>query len=74
MIETFGTNKIPEDKIEELVRKHFDFRPAKIIEKLKLRRPIYLKTAAYGHFGRNDPDFTWEQTDLAPTLKKEAGL
>lgn len=73
-VETFGTNKVPEKKIEELVRKHFDFRPAKIIEKLKLRRPIYQKTAAYGHFGREDPDFTWEQTDLADTLKKEAGL
>ncbi|MFH2020395.1 MAG: methionine adenosyltransferase [archaeon] len=74
MIETFGTNKIPEKKIEELVRKHFDFRPSKIIETLKLRRPIYLKTASYGHFGRDDPDFTWEATDFANTLKEEAGL
>ena len=74
MIETFGTNKVPEKKIEELVRKHFDFRPAKIIEKLDLRRPIYLKTAAYGHFGREDPDFTWEKTDMAEALRKEVGL
>ncbi len=74
LVETFGTNKIPEKKIVELVRKHFDFRPAKIIEKLKLRRPIYLKTASYGHFGREEPDFTWEETDMADTLKKEAGL
>jgi len=74
MVETFGTNKIPEKKIEEIVRKHFDFRPAKIIDKLKLRRPIYLKTACYGHFGREDPDFTWEQTDMADILRKEAGL
>ncbi len=73
-VETFGTHKVPEEKIAELVRKHFDFRPAKIIEKLKLRRPIYLKTAAYGHFGRDDKDFTWEKTDMAKTLKKEAGL
>lgn len=74
MIDTFGTNKVPEKKIEELVRKNFDFRPAKIIEKLKLRRPIYLKTACYGHFGRDDPDFTWEKTDMAETLRKQAGL
>ena len=74
LVETFGTNKIPEAKIEELVRKHFDFRPAKIIAKLKLRRPIYLKTASYGHFGRNDPDFTWEHTDMKDVLRKDAGL
>jgi len=53
------------------VRKHFDFRPKQIIEQLKLRRPIYKKTAAYGHFGRNDPDFTWEKTDKIEILKKE---
>ena len=74
MVETFGTNKIPEEKIVELVRKNFDFRPAKIIKELDLLRPIYLKTAAYGHFGRDDPDFTWEKTDLAADLKKQAGL
>ena len=74
MVETFGTNKIPEPKIVELVRKNFDFRPAKIIKELDLLRPIYLKTAAYGHFGRDDPDFTWENTDRADDLKKQAGL
>jgi S-adenosylmethionine synthetase len=74
-VETFGTNKIPEKKIEELVKKNFDFRPSRIIDKLKLRRPIYHKTAAYGHFGReDDPDFTWEQVDMADLLKREAGL
>ncbi len=73
-VDTFGTNTIPEEKIEELVRKHFDLRPKGIIAMLKLKRPIYRKTAAYGHFGRNDPDFTWEATDKAVGLKKEAGL
>ncbi len=74
MVETFGSNKIPEEKIVDIVRKSFDFRPAKIIEKLKLLRPIYLKTAAYGHFGREDPDFTWEYTDKADELRKLAGI
>ncbi len=73
-VDTFGTNKIPEDKIVELVKKHFDLRPKAIIENLKLRRPIYRKAAAYGHFGRNDPDFTWEKTDKADALKKDADL
>lgn len=71
-VHTFGTNKIPEEKIVEAVKKHFDFRPKAIIEQLHLRRPIYRKTAAYGHFGRNDPDFAWEKTDKAELLKKEA--
>ncbi|MDI6721678.1 MAG: methionine adenosyltransferase, partial [Candidatus Aenigmarchaeota archaeon] len=71
-VNTFGTNKIPEEKIEELVKKLFDFRPKQIIDHLNLKRPIYRKTAAYGHFGRNDPDFTWERTDMAEKLKKEA--
>ena len=57
-----------------LIRKNFDLTPKGIIEKLDLRRPIYKKTAAYGHFGKNDPDLTWETTDKAATLKKEAGL
>lgn len=70
-IDTFKTNKVPEDKIMELVKKHFDFRPKAIIENLNLRRPIYRKTAAYGHFGRDDKDFTWEKTDKAEVLKKE---
>jgi S-adenosylmethionine synthetase len=74
LVDTFGTAKIPEEKIVELVGKHFDLRPAAIIKMLDLRRPIYKKTAAYGHFGRTDSDFTWEKTDLADTLKKEAGL
>jgi S-adenosylmethionine synthetase len=74
LIETFGTGKVESTKISELVRKHFKLTPKGIIESLKLRRPIYCKTAAYGHFGRNDPDFTWEATDKAATLASEAGL
>lgn len=74
LVNTFNTSKIPEDNIVELVRKHFDFRPKSIIEQLNLRRPIYKKTAAYGHFGRNDPDFTWEKTNKAELLKQEAEL
>ena len=70
----YETFKIGEDQIIGLVKKHFDFRPKAIIEKLDLKRPIYKKTAAYGHFGRQDKDFTWEQTDMAEILKKEAGL
>ena len=73
-VDTFGTGKIAEDKISELVRKHFPLKPAQIIEHLKLLRPIYKKTASYGHFGRSDPDFTWEQTDKAEALRKEAGI
>jgi len=73
-INTFGTGKIEDFKLEEIVKKVFDLTPKGIIEKLKLRRPIFKKTAAYGHFGRPDPDFTWEQTDMAETLKKEAEL
>ena len=69
-VETFGTGKLPDDKLSEIVRKHFDLRPAGIIEMLDLRRPIYKKTAAYGHFGREDQDFTWEKTDRAEELKK----
>jgi len=74
MIDTFGTEKIPNDKLLELVKKHFKLSPKGIIEQLNLLRPIYKKTSSYGHFGREDPDFTWEKTDLAETLKKEAGL
>lgn len=73
-VDTFGTGKISEDKISELARKHFPIKPLDILEKLQLRRPIYYKTAAYGHFGRDDPDFTWEKTDKAEVLKQEAGL
>ena len=74
LIHTFNTNKIPEEKIVELIKKHFSFKPADIIKNLDLRRPIYRKTACYGHFGRSDPDFTWEKTDKAEILRKEAGL
>jgi len=71
-VHTLGTNKIPEEKINELIKKHFILTPRWIIERLDLLRPIYRKTAAYGHFGRNDPDFTWEKTDMAETLRKDA--
>ena len=74
MVSTFGTNKISEDKIENLVNKHFDMRPAEIVKQLDLKKPIYQKTAAYGHFGRNEPEFRWESTDKADELRKEAGL
>ncbi|MGA8942243.1 MAG: methionine adenosyltransferase [Thermoactinomyces sp.] len=73
-VDTFGTGKVSEDKLVELVEKHFDLRPAGIIRQLDLRRPIYRQTAAYGHFGRTDIDLPWEHTDLADVLKKEAGL
>jgi S-adenosylmethionine synthetase len=72
MINTFGTGKIPDEKILDLVKKNFDMRPKAIIEHLNLLRPIYKKTALFGHFGRNDPDFTWEKTDKADILKKDA--
>ncbi len=71
-VNTFGTAKIAEEKISELALKHFPVKPRDIIDHLKLKRPIYKKTAAYGHFGRNDPDFTWEKTDKVDILKKEA--
>ena len=73
-VDTFQTNKIPEAKIIELVKKHFKLTPKWIIEHLNLRRPIYRKTSVYGHFGREDLDFTWERTDMAETLRQEAGL
>ncbi len=73
-VDTFGTAKIPEDRISELVKKHFRLTPRGIIESLQLRRPIYRKTAAYGHFGRTEPEFTWEKTDVADALRKEAGI
>lgn len=72
LVETFGTAKIAEEKIEELVMKHFDLRPAAIMRDLDLRRPIFRQTAAYGHFGRTDIDLPWEKTDKAEILKKEA--
>ncbi len=69
MVNSFGTGKLPSERLAELVRKHFQLRPAGIIESLDLLRPIYQQTAAYGHFGRNEPGFSWEKTDLAETLQ-----
>lgn len=73
-VQTFGTGKIPDEKIVELVRRHFDLRPGAIIQTLDLIRPIYLKTATYGHFGREEPEFTWEKTDKAEALRAEVRL
>jgi len=73
-VETFGTARIPDERIIELIQEHFDFRPAAIIRDLNLRRPIYRPTAAYGHFGREDIDAPWERTDKAEALRKAAGL
>ena len=74
MVETFGTGKVPNARLEELIRRHFDFTPAGIIKYLNLRRPIYRKTAAYGHFGRSEPEFTWERTDRVKDLRDDARL
>ncbi len=74
LVETFGTHKVDPEIIPDLVRSHFKLTPKGIIDSLNLRRPIYCKTAAYGHFGRNDPDFTWEATDKAAQLASDAGL
>jgi S-adenosylmethionine synthetase len=74
LVDTFGTGKVSPQKLTELVRKNFSLTPKGIIDSLNLRRPIYRKTAAYGHFGRNEPDFTWEATDKAATLAEQAGL
>jgi S-adenosylmethionine synthetase len=78
MVETFGTGKVPNSKLEQMVRRHFDFTPIGIIKYLDLRRPFYRKTAAYGHFGRNEPEFTWERTNasrtFAPRCASDAGL
>lgn len=74
MVSTFGTGKVSDEKISELVRTHFDLRPRGIVKMLNLLRPIYRKTAAYGHFGREEPEFTWEATDKAAALKAAAGL
>ena len=73
-VETFGTGKVGDDRILAAIEKHFDLRPAGIIETLDLRRPIFRPTAAYGHFGRTDHDFTWERTDKAAALADECGL
>ncbi|HBG76348.1 MAG TPA: methionine adenosyltransferase, partial [Clostridiales bacterium] len=71
-VNTFGTHRIPEEQIVELINRNFDLRPASIIKSLDLRRPIYRQIAAYGHFGRPDLDLPWEKTDLADTLRKQA--
>jgi S-adenosylmethionine synthetase len=73
-VDDFGTGKIEHDKLVQIIRKNFDMTPKGIVQTLDLRRPIYKKTAAYGHFGRTEPEFTWERTDKAATLKKDAGL
>lgn len=74
MVDTYGTGKIPDDKIVKLIERHFDLRPRGIIHGLDLLRPIYEKTAAYGHFGRDEPEFSWESTDKAAQLREEAGI
>ena len=74
LVETFGTNAIDEEKIAELVKAHFDLRPAAIIHNLNLRRPIYKQTASYGHFGRPELDLPWEKTDKAEALRADSGL
>ena len=74
MVDTFGTGKIADERIVELIGEHFDLRPKAIIQTLDLLRPIYSKTAAYGHFGRDEPEFTWESTDKAAALRADAGL
>jgi S-adenosylmethionine synthetase len=73
-VETFGTGKIPDEKISQLITEHFDLRPGAIIRDLDLRRPIYRQVAAYGHFGRDDLDLPWEKTDRAAALRSAAGL
>jgi S-adenosylmethionine synthetase len=72
MVDTHGTGKISDDRLADLVASHFDLRPKGIIQMLDLLRPIYEKTAAYGHFGRDEPEFTWEHADKAPALKAAA--
>jgi S-adenosylmethionine synthetase len=74
MVSTFGTGKIPDEQIAKLVAEHFDLRPKGIVKMLDLLRPIYKKTAAYGHFGREEPEFTWERKDKAAALKAAAGI
>jgi S-adenosylmethionine synthetase len=74
MVDTYGTSRIPEERLEKLVIENFDLRPGMIIKQLDLLRPIYRLTACYGHFGRELPEFTWERTDKAEILRSEAGL
>ncbi len=73
MVDSFGTGKVPNAKLQEMIRRHFDLTPAGIIKYLRLRRPIFKKTAAYGHFGRSEPEFTWERTDRVKDLRDDAG-
>jgi S-adenosylmethionine synthetase len=72
MVDTYGTGKVPESNLVRLIKKHFQLTPKGMIEMLDLRRPIYLKTAAYGHFGRTEPEFTWERLDKVEDLKRDA--
>ncbi|MBC6962106.1 MAG: methionine adenosyltransferase, partial [Nitrosomonas sp.] len=74
MVETFGTGRVSDEKLVELITRNFDLRPRAIIHELDLLRPIYGKTAAYGHFGREESSFTWEKTDIAERLKADAGI
>ena len=74
MVETFGTGKLSKAHLEQLIQRQFDLTPAGIIKYLELRRPIYRKTAAFGHFGRSEPEFTWERTDRAKDLRRDAGI
>jgi S-adenosylmethionine synthetase len=74
MVETFGTGKVPTGKLEQMIRRHFDFTPVGIIKYLELRRPIFKKTAAFGHFGRSEPEFAWERTDRVKDLREDAGI
>ncbi|HZP87870.1 MAG TPA: methionine adenosyltransferase domain-containing protein, partial [Burkholderiales bacterium] len=74
MVTTFGTGKISDEKIAQLVQKHFDLRPKGIVQMLNLLRPIYEKTAAYGHFGREEPEFSWEAADKVEALRADAGV
>jgi S-adenosylmethionine synthetase len=74
MVETYGTGKLPKARLEQLIQRHFDLTPAGIIKYLNLRRPIYRKTAAFGHFGRSEPEFTWERTDRVRDLREDAGI
>jgi S-adenosylmethionine synthetase len=74
LVDTKDTEKVAVENLDKLVRKHFPLTPRGIIEYLKLRRPIFRKTASYGHFGRNEPEFTWEKTDKAKPLRRDAGL
>jgi S-adenosylmethionine synthetase len=74
MVETYGTGKLPKARLQELIHRQFDLTPAGIIKYLDLRRPIYRKTAAFGHFGRSEPEFTWERTNRVDDLRKDAGI